>query len=195
MERAHRKFILDIAKYIPSKVCFEFRNIIFSKDLTPQQREERCKQIATKKEQRIPSTGEVRTTKPHMYKDKTSNNYRPVPKVTGLQVGMREKSVSNNNEHPGGTSSASLHSTLIVKPVMNKSLPVMEVDSQISPISPPNRLSHLNFLNVSSLNNSVIREQQEFENTTIVDLEDQDTVVGGTQVNYHEETESPKHQY
>ena len=48
-ERAHRKFILDNAKYIPSKVRFEFRNVIFSKDLTPQQREERRKQIATKK--------------------------------------------------------------------------------------------------------------------------------------------------
>ena len=96
--------------------------------------------------------------------------------------------MSNNNEHPGFTSSASLHSTLLVRPAMNKSPPVMEVDSQISPISPPNRLTHLNLLNVSSLNNSVIPEQQEFENTTIVDLEDQDTVIGGTQVSYHEET-------
>ena len=99
-----------------------------------------------------------------------------MPKVTGLQFALREKAVSNNNEHPGGTSSASLHSTLIQKPAMNKSPPVMEDDSQISPISPPNRLSYLNLLNVSSLNNSVIPEQQEFENTTIVDLEDQDTV-------------------
>ena len=49
-ERAHRKFILDNAKYIPSKVNFKFRNVIFSKDLTPQQREERRKQIANKKE-------------------------------------------------------------------------------------------------------------------------------------------------
>ena len=194
-ERAHRKFILDNAKYIPSKVRFEFRNVIFSKDLTPQQREERRKQIATKKEQRIPSTDGVITTKPHIYKEKTSNNYRPGPKVTGLQFAMREKAVSKNNEHPGSTSSASLHSTLLARPAMNKSPLVMEVDSQISQISPPNRLTHLNLLNVSSLNNSVIPEQQEFENTTIVDLEDQDTVIGGTQVSYHEETESPKHQY
>ena len=167
------------------------RNVFFSKDLTPQQREERRKQIATKKEQRIPSTGEVRTTKPHIYKEKTSNNYRPVPKVTGLQFALGEKAVSNNNEHPGGTSSASLHSTLIVKPAMNKSPPVMEVDNQISPISPLNRLSNLNLLNVSSLNNSVIPKQQEFKNITKVD----DTVIGGTQVSYHEEIESPKHQY
>ena len=103
--------------------------------------------------------------------------------------------MSNNNEHPGGTSSASLHSTLLVRPAMNKSPLAMEVDSQISPTSPPNRLSHLNLLNVSSLNNSVIPEQQEFENTTIVDLEDQDTVIGRTQVSYREETESHKHQY
>ena len=96
--------------------------------------------------------------------------------------------MANNNAHPGGISSASLHSTLIVKPAMNQSPPVMEVDSQISPISPPTRLSHLNLLNVSSLNISVIPEQQEIENTTIVDLEDQDTVIGGTQVSYHEET-------
>ena len=41
--------------------------------------------------------------------------------------------MAKNNEHPGGTSSASLHSTLIVKPAMNKSPLVMEVDSQISP--------------------------------------------------------------
>ena len=104
-ERAHRKFILDNAKYIPSKVRFEFRNVIFPKlvseyDLAPQQREECRKQIATKKEQRIPSADGVRTTKPHLYKEKTSNNYRPVPKVTGLQFALREKAVSNNNEHP-----------------------------------------------------------------------------------------------
>ena len=103
--------------------------------------------------------------------------------------------MSNNNEHPGGTSSASLHNTLLVRPAMNKSPLVKEVDSQISPISPSNRLTHLNLLNVSSLNNSLIPEQQEFENTTVVDLEDQDTVIGGTQVSYHEETECPKHQY
>ena len=74
---------------------------------------------------------------------------------------------------------------------MNKSPLVMEVDSQISLISPPNRLSYLNLINVSSLNKSVIPEQQEFENTTIVDLEYQDTVIGGIQVTYHEESESP----
>ena len=75
---------------------------------------------------------------------------------------------------------------------MIKSPPVIEVDSQISPIYPPNRISKLNLLNVSSFNKSVIPEQQEFENTTIVDSEDQDTVIGGTQVSYHEESESPK---
>ena len=117
----------------------------------------------------ITSTDGVITTKPHIYKEKTSNNYRPGPKVTGLQFANREKAVSKNNEHPGSTSSASLHSTLLARPAMNKSPLVMEVDSQISPISPPNRLNHLNLLNVSYLNNSVIPEQQEFENTTIVD--------------------------
>ena len=100
--------------------------------------------------------------------------------------------MSNKNELPGGTVSASLHSTFIVEQAMNKSPSITEVDSQISPISPSNRLSHLNLLNVSTLNNSVMPEQQEFENTTIVDLEDQDTVIGGTQVSYNEESESPK---
>ena len=129
LERAHRKFILDNGKYIPLKVRFEFRNVIFSKDLTPRQREERRMQIATKKEQRMPSTGEVRTTKSHMYESKTYKNYRPVPKVTGLQFTVREKSVSNKIELPGGTAYVSLHSTSIVKPAMNRSPPIIEVDS------------------------------------------------------------------
>ena len=48
-EMAHRKFILDNAKYIPSKVCFEFRNVIFSEDLTTQQRKDATNILSPKR--------------------------------------------------------------------------------------------------------------------------------------------------
>ena len=48
-EREHRKFILDNAKYIPPKVRFEFRHVIFSKDLTPQQRKETANILSPKR--------------------------------------------------------------------------------------------------------------------------------------------------
>ena len=48
-EKAQRKIILDNAKFIPTKVRSIFKNVIISKDLTPQQREGRRKLIMNKK--------------------------------------------------------------------------------------------------------------------------------------------------
>ena len=40
-EKSHRKFMLDNAKFIPTKLPQHLKNLIISKDLTPVQREER----------------------------------------------------------------------------------------------------------------------------------------------------------
>ncbi|MEW8545300.1 MAG: hypothetical protein AB2693_17395, partial [Candidatus Thiodiazotropha sp.] len=53
-EKAHRKFLLDNAKFISSKVNISFRNVIISKDLTQQQRDDRRKMIASRKQAKEP---------------------------------------------------------------------------------------------------------------------------------------------
>ena len=49
-EKAQRKFMLENAKLIPTKLQSEWNNVIISKDLTPVQREERKKFVSNKKE-------------------------------------------------------------------------------------------------------------------------------------------------
>ena len=49
-EKAQRKFTLENAKFIPTKLPPEWENVIISKDLTPVQREERKKFVSNKKE-------------------------------------------------------------------------------------------------------------------------------------------------
>ena len=45
--------------------------------------------------------------------------------------------------------------------------------------------------NVTSHNDTVIEAPNEYESSTVIDVENQDTLIGGTQVSYHEESESP----
>ena len=49
-EKAQRKFMLENAKFIPTKLPPEWKNVIVSKDLTPVQREESKKFVSNKKE-------------------------------------------------------------------------------------------------------------------------------------------------
>ena len=65
----------------------------------------------------------------------------------------------------------------------------MEVDSHISPITSSSSMSNLNIHNMTSHNDTVIEAPN--ESSTLIDVENQDTVIGGTQVSYHEESESP----
>ena len=88
--------------------------------------------------------------------------------------------------------SPSFHSTLIGGPSSNKSLAGMEVDSQIIPITSPTVMSQLSLHNVSSFNETVVSVQRTYDNTTIKAVESQENVIGGTQVSYHEESESLK---
>ena len=67
----------------------------------------------------------------------------------------------------------------------------MEVDSHISPITSSSSMSNLNMHNVTSHNDTGIKAPNEYESSTVIDVENQDTVIGGTQVSYHEESESP----
>ena len=52
IDKAQRKFLLDNAKMIPIKVCSIFSRVIFSKDPSPQQRDEKWKLIKSKRESR-----------------------------------------------------------------------------------------------------------------------------------------------
>ena len=52
-------------------------------------------------------------------------------------------------------------------------------------------MSNLNIHNATSHNNTVIEAPNEYESSTVIDVENQDTVIGGRQVSYHEESESP----
>ena len=98
-ENAHRKFILENAKFIPSKVRSRFKNAYFSKDLIPQQREERRRQIISKKEQRKSSRGEERGADPYMYIEQAFLSYISKTKATVPHYLLREKSVSNDDTY------------------------------------------------------------------------------------------------
>ena len=87
--------------------------------------------------------------------------------------------------------SPNFHSTLIGRPTSNKSLAGMAVDSQINPFTSLTVMSQLNLHNVSSFDETVVSVQTAYDNTTLKDLETQETVIEGTQVSYHEESESP----
>lgn len=81
------------------------------------------------------------------------------------------------------------HSTLLARPASTKSPTGMEIDKQISPISAFSPMSQLNMLNVSSFDETVIPNSGTglYDQTTIKDVENQATVIGGDQSSFHEE--------
>ena len=193
-DKAQRKFILDNAKNIPLKVRSNFSNVIISKDLTPQQREEKRKQIIRKREQRGLPQQQGQST--HVKRFERPLNRNPVPNTNtnrppNLRHEQPRSSGSNNHNNSGGIKSPTFHSTLILRPSSSNSPPIMEVDSHISPITSASSLSNLNMHNVTPQNDTVIEAPNEYESSTVIDVENHDTVIRGTQVSYHEESESP----
>ena len=124
--KAQQKFILDNAKNIPSKVRSNFNNVIISKVLTPQQREEKRKQIICKREQRGLSQRQGQGT--HAKRFDGPINRNPVPNTntnrpSDLRHEQPQPSGSNSHGNSGGLKSPTFHSTMILRPSSSNSPP------------------------------------------------------------------------
>ena len=180
-----------------SKVRSSFNNVIISKDLTPQQREEKRIQIIRKREQRgLPQGQGTHAKRFDGPINRNPINRNPVLNINTIRPSelrheQPQSSGSNSHGNSGGVKSPTFHSTLILRPSSSNSPPIMEVDSHISPITSSSSMSNLNMHNMTSHYDTVIEAPNEYESSTVIDVANQDTVIGGTQVSYLEESESP----
>ena len=107
---------------------------------------------------------------------------------------QRVTPIPQSQVNPGSEriiTSPSFHSTLLLGQVSNKSPRGMEVDYHISSIASSSAMSQLNPHIVSPKNDTVLQLQNDYDETTLIDVENQNTVIGGTQVRYYEESEPP----
>ena len=133
-DKAQRKFILDNAKNIPSKVRSSFNNVIISKDLTPQQSEENRIQIIRKREQRGLPQRQGQGTHAKRFDgpiNRNPINRNPVLNINTIRPSelrheQPQSSGSNSHRNSGGVKSPTFHSTLILRPSSSNSPPPPE---------------------------------------------------------------------
>ena len=179
-EKAQWKFMLENAKFIPTKLPPEWKKVIISKDLTPVQREERKKFVSNKKEtmQARKNPGQnvdhqsalmVNETNPRKFNFRTPRS---------VATPRQEKTITQTPTQ----------STMLG--IRNDTSPnaAMETESiYISTIS--GNLSNINVFEDTAQNSLFISNNPIYNETTL--QEDDTTIIGGTPAPLHEEPVSP----
>ena len=138
-EKAQRKFMLENAKFIPTKLPPEWKNVIVSKDLTPVQREERKKFISNKKD--------TIQTKKNPGQNADHQNALVVNDTNTRRFSFRTRRVATSRPEKTNNLEKNTHLQTTVLDTSNNTSPkaAMETESiQISPIS--GNLSNINVL-------------------------------------------------
>ena len=179
-EKAQRRFMLENAKFIPTKLPPEWKKVIISKDLTPVQREERKKFVSNKKEtmQARKNPGQNVDHQSALMVNQTNSRKFNFRTPRSVATPRQEKTITQTPSH----------STMLG--IRNDTSPnaAMETESiYISPIS--GNLSNINVFEDTAQNSLFISKNPIYNETTL--QEDDTTIIGGTPAPLHEEPVSP----
>ena len=101
--KAHRKFLLDNGRFIPTKAMAEFRRVVITKDWTPQQREDKRKQVQQKREsikaQQEPQRPSTSDKSPSILRPSTNANRQGIvtpSRVISMEVESLPSPVDNS---------------------------------------------------------------------------------------------------
>ena len=181
-EKAQRKFMLENAKFIPTKLPPEWKNVIVSKDLTPVQREERKKFISNKKDSI--------QTKKNPGQNADHQNALVVNDTNTRRFSFRTPRVATSRPEKTNNHEKNTHLQSTVLDTSNNTSPkaAMETESiHISPIS--GNLSNINVFEDTAQNSSFMSKNSIYNETTL--QEDDTTIIGGTPALLHDEPVSP----
>ena len=182
-EKSHRKFMLDNAKFIPTKLPQHLKNLIISKDLTPVQREERKVFIMNKRGTRKVTNAPGQNVEPPQASTSAANGINQLRKFNF----RAPRNFAAPQPEVEGTP-PNFQSTMLDNRPQITSQDAMETESlHISPIQ--GNLTNLNVFENSMSNITRVQSDSVYDQTTLQDGEQ--TVIGGTQASYQEEPVSP----
>ena len=160
-EKSHRKFMLDNAKFIPTKLPQHLKNLIISKDLTPVQREERKVFIMNKRGTRKVTNAPGQNVEPPQASTNAANGINQSRKFNF----RAPRNIATPQPEVEGTP-PNFQSTMLDNRPQITSQDAMETESlHISPIQ--GNLTNLNVFENSMSNITRVQSDSVYDQTTL----------------------------